>query len=83
MSRVPESSPAIVLCFLGGGGGKYVTTLAFFCGGCPGVMVRRLNGSLNFPLFASSTLGLALPPALRPDGFKVDHSESGEGGSWS
>jgi hypothetical protein len=77
---VSTSNDAAVFCIFGGGGGRYVTTLAFFGGGPFGVAVLKLKGSLNFPLFAS---GLRLPLTLRAGGFRVDHSESGDGGSWS
>ena len=81
ISRVPERGSTTVFCFVGGGGGRYVTTLAFFCGGSFGVVGLKLSGSLNFRLFTSGAFDLPFPLALRVGGFRVDHSESGEGGS--
>ena len=81
---VSECGSPAVFCFFGGGGGRYVTTLAFFCGGSFGVMVPKLNGSLNFSLLMSDAFDLPLPlmdVALRVGGLRVDHPESGEGGS--
>jgi len=85
-SRVDEPDSATVFRFFGGGGGRYVTTLAFFCGGSFGVMAPILSGSLNFPLLTSDAFDLPFPLAVVPfrvGGFRVDHSESGEGGNWS
>lgn len=57
-------------------------TLALFCSGSFGVVDPILDGSLNF--LTSDAFDLPLPLVVMPFrvcGFRVDHSESGEGGS--
>ena len=81
---VARGSSATIFCFFGGGGGRYVITLCFFCGGSFRVKDPILSGSLNFPLLTSDAVNLRLllkAAPFRVGGFRVDHSESGEGGN--